>query len=29
MSVMDSVDKYCHGTLIGNYVEDQFGKELS
>lgn len=25
---MDSVDKYRHGVLIGNYVEDKFGKDL-
>lgn len=28
MSVMDSVDKYRHGVLIGNFVEDKFGKDL-
>lgn len=25
---MDPVNKYRHGVLIGNFVEDQFGKEL-
>lgn len=25
---MDSVDKYRHGVLIGNFVEDKFGKDL-
>ncbi len=28
MSVMDSVDKYRHGVLIGNFVEDKFGRDL-
>jgi hypothetical protein len=27
-TVMDPVNKYRHGVLIGNFVEDQFGKEL-
>ncbi len=27
-SVMDSVNKYRHGVLIGNFVEDKFGKDL-
>ena len=26
--VMDSVNKYRHGVLIGNFVEDQFGRDL-
>lgn len=26
---MDSVDKYRHGVLIGNFVEDKFGKDLA
>lgn len=29
MSVMDSVDKYRHGVLIGNFVEDKFGRDLA
>ena len=28
-SVMDSVNKYKHGVLIGNYVEDKFGNDLA
>lgn len=28
-SVMDSVNKYKHGVLIGNYVEDKFGTDLA
>ena len=26
---MDSVDKYRHGVLIGNFVEDKFGRDLA
>lgn len=26
---MDSVNKYRHGVLIGNFVEDKFGKDLA
>lgn len=26
---MDSVNKYRHGVLIGNYVEDKFGTDLA
>lgn len=29
MSVMDAVDKYRHGVLIGNFVEDKFGRDLA
>lgn len=25
---MDSVNKYRHGVLVGNFVEDKFGKDL-
>jgi hypothetical protein len=28
-TVLDSVNKYRHGVLIGNFVEDKFGKDLS
>lgn len=28
-SVMDSVNKYRHEVLIGNFVEDKFGKDLA
>ena len=28
-SVMDSVNKYRHGVLLGNYVEDKFGSDLA
>lgn len=28
-SVMDPVNKYRHGVLIGNFVEDKFGKDLN
>jgi hypothetical protein len=28
-SVMDSVNKYRHGVLLGNYVEDKFGTDLN
>ena len=28
-SVMDNVNKYRHGVLIGNFVEDKFGNDLS
>jgi hypothetical protein len=27
-TVLDSVNKYRHGVLIGNFVEDKFGKDL-
>ncbi len=27
-TVMDSVNKYRHGVLVGNFVEDKFGKDL-
>ena len=27
-AVTDPVDRYRHGVLLGNYVEDQFGREL-
>lgn len=26
--VMDSVNKYRHGVLVGNFVEDKFGNDL-
>ena len=26
---MDPVNKYRHGVLIGNFVEDKFGQDLS
>lgn len=28
-AVMDSVNKYRHGVLLGNYVEDKFGNDLA
>ena len=28
-SVMDNVNKYRHGVLLGNYVEDKFGTDLA
>lgn len=28
-TVLDSVNKYRHGVLIGNFVEDEFGKDLA
>jgi len=28
-TVLDSVNKYRHGVLIGNFVEDEFGKDLN
>jgi hypothetical protein len=28
-SVMDPVNKYRHGVLIGNFVEDKFGNDLN
>ncbi len=28
-TVLDSVNKYRHGVLIGNFVEDQFGIDLA
>ena len=27
-TVLDSVNKYRHGVLVGNFVEDKFGKDL-
>lgn len=27
-TVMDPVNKYRHGVLIGNFVEDKFGNDL-
>jgi hypothetical protein len=27
-TVMDSVNKYRHGVLVGNFVEDKFGHDL-
>ena len=27
-AVTDPVDRYRHGVLIGNYVEDKFGTDL-
>lgn len=27
-TVMDSVNKYRHGVLVGNFVEDKFGNDL-
>ena len=27
-TVMDPVNKYRHGVLVGNFVEDKFGKDL-
>ena len=26
--VMDPVNKYRHGVLVGNFVEDKFGRDL-
>lgn len=26
--VQDSISKYRHGVLVGNFVEDKFGKDL-
>ena len=28
-SVADNVNKYRHGVLVGNFVEDKFGNDLS
>ncbi len=28
-NVQDSVNKFRHGVLIGNFVEDKFGKDLN
>jgi hypothetical protein len=28
-TVLDSVNKYRHGVLIGNFVEDEFGNDLA
>ena len=28
-AVADSVNKYRHGVLIGNFVEDKIGRDLS
>lgn len=28
-TVMDPVNKYRHGVLVGNFVEDKFGKDLA
>ena len=28
-TVLDSVNKYRHGVLIGNFVEDEFGIDLT
>lgn len=27
-SIQDSVNKYRHGVLVGNFVEDKFGTDL-
>lgn len=27
-TIMDSVNKYRNGVLVGNHVEDRFGKDL-
>jgi hypothetical protein len=28
-TVLDSVNKYRHGVLVGNFVEDEFGIDLA
>ena len=28
-TVMDPVNKYRHGVLVGNFVEDKFGNDLN
>lgn len=28
-TVLDSVNKYRHGVLVGNFVEDKFGRDLN